>query len=109
MHRRGAKLQRGRSGAALAIRVTPRARKNEIAQVLEDGTIKVRLTAPPIEGKANEALLQFLSEVLGVATNRIEIIAGMTGRDKLVSVEDLDPETAQERILSKVKTGARLT
>ena len=109
MHRRGAKLQRGRSGAALAIRVTPRARKNEIAQVLEDGTIKVRLTAPPIEGKANEALLQFLSEVLGVATNRIEIIAGMTGSDKLVSVEDLDPETAQERILSKVKTGARLT
>ena len=109
MHRRGTKLQRGRSGAALAIRVTPRARKNEIAQVLEDGTIKVRLTAPPIEGKANEALLQFLSEVLGVAPNRIEIIAGMTGRDKLVSVEDLDPETAQERILSKVKTGARLT
>src|SRR3970040_519781 len=109
MHRRGAKLQRGRSGAALAIRVTPRARKTEIAQVLEDGTIKVRLTAPPVEGKANEALLQFLSEVLGVAPNRIEIIAGMTGRDKLVSVEDLDPETAQERILSKVKTGARLT
>ena len=50
-------LHDGKKGAALALRVTPRASKNEIVEVLSDGTVKVHLTAPPVEGKANEALL----------------------------------------------------
>lgn len=94
------RLSDGRRGAALAIRVTPRARRNEIVEILPDQTIKVRLTAPPNEGKANEALVEFLAEVLGVARSRIEIIAGDTGRDKLISILDMDSTDAQERILS---------
>jgi uncharacterized protein (TIGR00251 family) len=92
-------LHDGKRGAALAIRVTPRASRNEIVEVLTDGTIKIRLTAPPVEGKANEALVEFLSEVLKVPPSAIEIVAGATGRDKLVSILDMDAETVHDRIL----------
>lgn len=93
------RLHNGQKGSALAIRVTPRARKNEIVDILNDGTIKIRLTAPPVEGKANTALIKFLSMVLDVPRSKIEIVAGDTGRDKLVSILDLDAGTAHERIL----------
>ncbi len=93
------RFHNGKKGAALAIRVTPRAKKNEIAEIMEDGTIKVRLTAPPVEGKANASLIKFLADILGVSRSKIEIIAGEKGRDKLVSVLDLDSKTVQEKIL----------
>lgn len=93
------RLHNGQIGAALAIRVTPRSRKNEIVDILNDGTIKIRLIAPPVEGKANIALIKFLSTVLDVPRSNIEIVAGDTGRDKLVSILDLDAVEAHERIL----------
>jgi uncharacterized protein (TIGR00251 family) len=96
------KLSDGRHGAALAIRVTPRASRNEIVEVLPDQTIKVRLTAPPVEGQANAALIEFLAKVLGVAKTRIEIVAGSGGRDKLVTIFDMESSEAQERILSQL-------
>jgi len=96
------KLSDGRHGAALAIRVTPRASRNEIVEVLPDQTIKVRLTAPPVEGQANAALIEFLAKVLGVAKTRIEIVAGSSGRDKLVTIFDMESSEAQERILSQL-------
>ena len=93
-------LHDGKKGAALAIRVTPRARRNEIVEVLSDGTVKIRLTAPPDESQSNQALVSFLSDVLNVSTSRIEIVAGTTGRDKLVSILDLDADTVHQTILS---------
>jgi uncharacterized protein (TIGR00251 family) len=95
-------LHDGQKGAALAIRVTPRASRNEIVDILSDGTVKIRLIAPPVEGKANLALVEFLAEVLELPANRIEIVAGTTGRDKLVSVLDLDAETVHQRILKRL-------
>lgn len=92
-------LHDGKKGAALAIRVTPRASQNEIVEILSDGTVRIRLTAPPTEGKANQALIEFLAEVLDIAPSKIEIVAGTTGRDKLVSILDLDAETVHQRIL----------
>jgi len=92
-------LHDGKKGAALAIRVTPRASRNEIIEILSDGTIRIRLTAPPAEEKSNKALIEFLSDVLGVSTSKIEVVAGATGRDKLVSIVDLDAETVHQRIL----------
>ena len=86
------------AGSALAIRVTPNAKRNEISEFLDDGTIRIRLTAPPVDGKANSALIEFLSKVLGVKRSDIEIIAGETSRNKLVSVSGLDPDTVQERL-----------
>ena len=95
-------LHNGKKGSALAIRVTPRSRRNEISEILSDGTVKIRLTAPPVEGKANQALIDFLADVLEIPQARIEIVAGTTGKDKLVSILDLDAETVHERILRKL-------
>ena len=96
-------LHDGKKGAALAIRVTPRASRNEIVEVLSDGTVRIRLTAPPVEGKANEALVEFLSKVLDIPPSRIEIVAGVTGRDKLVSILDMDAEEVHARILQNIQ------
>jgi hypothetical protein len=102
MGRRSYHLHDGKKGAALAVRVTPRARKNEIVEVLSDGTVKIRLTAPPVEGKANEALLSFLAEVFGIEKSRLEIVAGATGRDKLVSILDMDTSTLHKIIVANL-------
>jgi uncharacterized protein (TIGR00251 family) len=96
------RLHDGKKGSALAVRVTPRSSRNEIAGIMKDGTIKIRLTAPPVEGKANQALIEFLAEVLEVPRSKIEIVAGIKGREKLVSIIELDAETTQARILGKL-------
>ena len=90
----------GKRGSALAVRVTPRASRNQIVGVLYDGTIKVHLAADPSDGEANVELVGFLAEVLGVPKTRVEIVAGTSGRDKLVSVLDMDVETVHQRVLA---------
>jgi hypothetical protein len=84
-------------GAAFRVRVVPRASKNEISGRHEDA-IKIRLTAPPVEGAANEALIAFLAEVLGVGKNKIDILSGHTSRDKMVCVVGLTPQEVEERL-----------
>jgi len=102
MTQRDFRLHDGKKGAALALRVTPRASKNEIVEVLSDGTVKVHLTAPPVEGKANEALLKFLAEILEISISRLEIVAGAGGRDKLVSVTDMDAAVLHRKIVEHI-------
>jgi uncharacterized protein (TIGR00251 family) len=92
------KLHNGQKGAALTIRVTPRSRKTEFGGVMEDGTLRVRVAAPPVEGKANSALIKFLAKVLGVRQNRIEIVAGERGLDKIISILDMSAEDVEQRI-----------
>src|SRR5512138_960805 len=93
-------LHDGKKGSALAVRVTPRASRNEIVELLDDGTIKVRIAAPPTDSESNETLIDFLSEILGVPKSRLDIVAGVNGRDKLISVVDMDTDTVQQRILA---------
>ena len=93
-------LHGGRKGSALAVRVTPRASRNEIVELLDDGTIKIRIASPPSDNEANETLIEFLSQILGVPKSRLDIVAGITGRDKLISVVDMDADTANQRILA---------
>jgi uncharacterized protein (TIGR00251 family) len=100
MPKREFHLHDGKTGSALAVRVTPRASHNEIVEVMSDGTIKIHIAAPPVDGEANEQLLIFLAEVLNIPKSRIEIVAGAVGRDKLISVLDMDTETVHKRILA---------
>ncbi len=93
-------LHDGKKGSALAVRVTPRASRNEIVDLLDDGTIKIRIASPPTDNEANETLIEFLSQILGVPKSRLDIVAGLTGRDKLISVVDMDAETAHQRIVA---------
>lgn len=90
----------GQRGVALAVRVTPRASHNQIVGVLNDGTIKVHLASDPADEELNIELVSFLAEVLGVPKSRLEIVAGENGRDKLISVLDMDVETAHQRVLA---------
>ncbi|MFN8411388.1 MAG: DUF167 domain-containing protein [Anaerolineales bacterium] len=93
----------GKRGSALALRVTPRASRNQIVGLLNDGTIKVHVASAADDANSNMELVAFLAEVLGVPKSRVEIVAGESGRDKLVSVLDMDVETAHERILAHVQ------
>ena len=93
-------LHDGKRGSALALRVTPRASKNQITGVLNDGTVKVQIVADPEDANMNAELVAFLAEVLGVPKTRVEIVAGENGRDKLVSILDMDVETAHQRIVA---------
>ncbi len=102
MSPRNFRLHDGKKGAALAVRVTPRASKNEIIEILSDGTVKVHLTAPPVEAKANEALEKFIADLLDVAPSRVEVVVGNTGRDKIVSVMDMDSDTLHKKIVENL-------
>ena len=93
-------LHDGKRGSALALRITPRSSSNQIAGVLNDGTVKVHLAADPADDKLNTELIAFLAEVLGVPKSRVEVVAGESGRDKLVSILDMDTETVHQRIVA---------
>jgi len=95
-------LHDGQKGSALAVRVTPRASRNEVVELLEDGTVRVRLATSPADEEANAALLVFLAEILGVPESNLDIVAGVIGRDKLISIVDMDVETATQRIVAHI-------
>lgn len=84
-------------GCRLRLRVQPRASRNEVAGRHGDA-VRVRLTAPPVEGAANDALLRFLAETLGVSRSALRLAAGATGRSKLVEVSGLTAEEAGRRL-----------
>jgi uncharacterized protein (TIGR00251 family) len=96
---RKVKFSDGQKGAALPVRVIPRASRNEIAEILADQTVKVRLVSSAGEKDTNSELIGFLAEVLGVPANKMEIVAGNKGRDKLVSILDISSEEVHQRIL----------
>jgi uncharacterized protein (TIGR00251 family) len=70
----------------------PRAKKTELAGLMDDGTLKIRLAAPPVNGAANQALIDFLSRALGIAKSQIDIIAGETSERKLLSLVGISPK-----------------
>ncbi len=84
-------------GAALSITVAPHASRTAIER-LADGTIRVRLTAPPVEGAANVALLRYLAKTLNVSRSRLSIASGATGRRKRIAVEGMDAEELRARL-----------
>jgi uncharacterized protein (TIGR00251 family) len=74
------------SGVRFAVRVQPRASSSEICGLHGDA-LKVRLSAPPVDGAANEALVELLAGALGVAKRAVRIVAGASGRGKVVEVD----------------------
>jgi uncharacterized protein len=74
----------------IEVRVQPRARRDEIAGQ-RAGALVVRVTAPPVEGKANEAVRKLLAKQLGIAPGKVAIVRGEGARDKLIEVEGLEP------------------
>ncbi len=75
----------------IEVRLTPRASRNEISG-FRDGVLFCRVTAPPVDDRANVALCRLIAKRLGVAPSRVRIERGARGRDKLLSVEGAPPD-----------------
>ena len=73
--------------ADLRIRLTPRAARDEVGPVREDGVLIVRVRAPPVDGKANAAVCRLLARRVGVAPSAVSVVRGHASRDKVVRLE----------------------
>ena len=86
----------------ITVHVQPNATQNKVAG-FRDGVLQVKITAPPIKGKANQELVKFLSSLLGVSKNSLSIEKGMTGKKKTVAVRGLGQDQVL-RLLEKYRT-----
>ena len=85
------------NGCTLPVRVHPGAKRNAITGV-HDGSLKVSLTTPPTDGRANAALLVFLSERLGVSRGSLELLTGAASRSKSIRITGLTPAEVEHRL-----------
>jgi len=81
----------GGPSATVSVRVVPRS-SNEGVAGFEGGVLRIRLNAPPVEGKANDALVRFLAKAVGVPKSRITLVPGGKGRNKIVRVDGITRE-----------------
>lgn len=84
----------------LKVRVTPRGSREEIIGWRED-VLLVKLTAPPVEGAANRACVDFLAKVLGIKRSQISLVSGEKSRDKTFEIEGLEESELRSRIAVK--------
>jgi len=85
------------TGASFAVRVHPRAKKSGVTGELGDA-LKLSLTTPPIEGRANEACIEFFAKLLKVPRSSVTIASGQTSRNKVIRVAGLTAEEVQARL-----------
>ena len=90
-------LRESTGGVAFAVKVHPRAKKNAITGELGDA-LKVSLTAPPMEGRANEACVEFFAKLLKVPRSSVTIASGQTSRNKVIRVAGLTAQQVQDRL-----------
>jgi len=90
-------LSESPGGVTFNVKVIPRAKRDEIVGV-ENDAVKIRLNAPPVDRRANEALVKFLAQKLGVARSNVEIVRGETSRHKVVQVRGVSAATVRERL-----------
>ena len=88
-----------------AVRVQPRASKSAVAGEL-DGVLKIRLAAPPLEGRANEELIRLLAELFDAQRQRIAILSGQSSKNKVVIVSGISVDEAS-RVLAEAVDGLR--
>ena len=84
--------------ADLSVRLTPRADRDALVVAPAGGPIQARVTAPPVDGQANAALVKLLAKALGVPKSRVTVVRGQSARDKVVRVEGLSPADAHARL-----------
>lgn len=83
--------------ARIRVRLTPKAARDEVAG-WHDGVLRVRVTAPPVEGKANAALEALVAKALRVPKSRVRVVSGAKGRDKTLAIEGIDEADARARL-----------
>jgi len=94
-------IRKTNEGLIVKVRIVPNSSKNDI--IIEDEFIKVKVTAQPIENKANKALIEFLSKKIKVPKTYIEILKGETSKEKTLLLRILDEDKQQEIITQLTK------
>lgn len=99
-------VQEGEGWVGIQVRVQPRSSSNRIAGCVQ-GALKVHLTAPPVEGRANDALRAFLAALFHVARKDVEIVSGAGSRVKGVRLHGLAKEDLERSLGRRPRKGAR--
>jgi hypothetical protein len=92
------------AAAEIKVRLRPRGARDELMG-MRDGVLQARVTAPPVEGKANSALCRLIAKRVGVAPSRVSVLRGAKSRDKLVRVEGVDAGTVERALASGPQVG----
>ncbi|MHA3772044.1 DUF167 domain-containing protein [Verrucomicrobiota bacterium sgz303538] len=87
--------------ALLKLRVVPNAKRSEVVGEYGEA-IKLKVAAPAVDGKANEALLEYVADQLGISRRTLELVSGEKSRDKTIAIEGLDLAEARSRLLAKM-------
>ena len=90
-------LKESQAGTTFAVKIHPRAKKNAITGQVGDA-LKVALTAPPIDGKANQSCVEFFAKLLNVPRSSVTIAAGQTSRNKVIRVAGLTAQQVRDRL-----------
>jgi hypothetical protein len=96
MRKLESKFSDAQQGAAITVKVSPRAKRTEFAGVMDDGTLKIKVAAAPEDGAANAALVAFLAEAFDIPAGQIEIVVGQTSEKKLISLVGVTPAHVDE-------------
>lgn len=94
-------LKAASDGVIIAVRLQPRSSRNQVEGVFE-GALKIRLTAPPVDGSANRALIEYLSELTGIRKSAFSISKGHKSRDKSVLAEGITLSSLEEAFSGKL-------
>lgn len=97
----GLRISPAKDGASLSVHVVPRASRDELAGI-QGGALRIRLTAPPVEGAANRSLVELVAEILDVRKRNVEIVSGHGSRRKVVVVRGLSPQEVAARLRSQL-------
>jgi uncharacterized protein (TIGR00251 family) len=100
----GLRISPSKDGASFAVKLVPRASREDVAGV-QQGALRIRLNAPPVEGAANRALVEFLARLLDVPRGDVDILSGHGSRRKVVTVRGLTPQEVAARLQAHLSPG----
>jgi len=96
-------IKESASGVTFAVKVHPRARKNAITGTVGDA-LKLALTAPPVEGKANQAVIEFFADLFQIPRSSVTIASGETSRNKVIRIAGVSKPAAEQRLAESLKS-----
>lgn len=98
------RIEQSRDGVSFAVKVHPKARRERISGLLENA-LKLEVTAPPIEGKANDACISFFANLLKVSRSSVTIAAGFSSRNKVIRVAGISAAAVERAFAAVLKEG----
>jgi uncharacterized protein len=83
------------------VHLIPGSKLNQVIGYMDDGSLKIKIKAKPVEGRANKGLVKYLSDFLDIRESDIEIISGISSRNKIIRIRNIDSVGLQQKILGK--------